>query len=81
MRHTFSMQKPYETCITKDIRTVTKEKDKDTEKNGNTLDINEQNIGIIKMFENSKEKIPIFVNYDNMIRYHFGIFFYWRRQK
>lgn len=56
------------------LEQLQKEKDKDKEKNGNTLDINEQNIGIIKMFENSKEKIPIFVNYDNMIRYHFGIF-------
>jgi hypothetical protein len=47
-------------------------------KNRNTknsmVDVNDQNIGIIKMFENSNEKIPIFVNYDNMIRYHFGIF-------
>ena len=31
-------------------------------------------IGIIKMFENSKEKIPLYVNFENMIRYHFGIF-------
>jgi uncharacterized protein len=31
-------------------------------------------IGIIKMFENSQEKIPIYVNFDSMIRYHFGIF-------
>ena len=31
-------------------------------------------IGIIKMFENSAEKIPLYVNFDNMIRYHFGIF-------
>lgn len=38
------------------------------------LKVADQNIGIIKMFENSKEKIPIYVNYDNMIRYHFGIF-------
>lgn len=26
------------------------------------------------MFENSDEKIPIYVNFDSMIRYHFGIF-------
>jgi uncharacterized protein len=39
-----------------------------------SLKVEDQNIGIIKMFENSKEKIPIYVNYDNMIRYHFGIF-------
>ena len=31
-------------------------------------------IGIIKMFENSKEKVPIYVDFENMIRYHFGIF-------
>lgn len=31
-------------------------------------------IGIIKMFENSKEKIPIYVDFENMIRYHFGVF-------
>ncbi len=31
-------------------------------------------IGIIRMFENSKEKIPIFVNFDYMVRYHFGLF-------
>lgn len=31
-------------------------------------------LGIIKMFENSSEKIPIYVNFENMIRYHFGIF-------
>jgi DNA helicase HerA-like ATPase len=39
-----------------------------------SLKVADQNIGIIKMFENSKEKIPIYVNYDSMIRYHFGIF-------
>jgi hypothetical protein len=38
------------------------------------LKVTDQNIGIIKMFENSEEKIPIYVNYDSMIRYHFGIF-------
>jgi uncharacterized protein len=31
-------------------------------------------IGIIRMFENSREKIPIFVNFDHMVRYHFGLF-------
>lgn len=49
-----------------------------TEKNQNMknpiINVDQQNIGRIKMFENSEEKIPIFVNYDNMIRYHFGIF-------
>jgi uncharacterized protein len=31
-------------------------------------------IGTIKMFENSGEQIPIYVNFDSMLRYHFGIF-------
>jgi hypothetical protein len=31
-------------------------------------------IGTIRMFENSREKIPIFVNFDHMVRYHFGLF-------
>ncbi len=31
-------------------------------------------IGTIKMFEDSEEKIPIYVNFDNLVRYHFGIF-------
>jgi DNA helicase HerA-like ATPase len=31
-------------------------------------------IGTIKMFEESNEKIPIFINLDNLVRYHFGIF-------
>ncbi|HJT49349.1 MAG TPA: ATP-binding protein [Nitrososphaeraceae archaeon] len=31
-------------------------------------------IGLIRMFENSREKIPIFVNFDYMVRYHFGLF-------
>lgn len=31
-------------------------------------------IGIIKMFENSPEKIPIYVNFDSLVRYHFGVF-------
>ena len=31
-------------------------------------------LGIIKMFENSTEKIPIYVHLDNLVRYHFGIF-------
>ena len=31
-------------------------------------------LGIVKMFENSTEKIPIYVNLDNLVRYHFGIF-------
>ena len=31
-------------------------------------------IGLIRMFENSREKIPIFVNFDHMVRYHLGLF-------
>jgi uncharacterized protein len=31
-------------------------------------------LGIVKMFENSSEKIPIYVNLDNLVRYHVGIF-------
>jgi len=31
-------------------------------------------IGTIKMFENSPDKIPIFVDFENLVRYHFGIF-------
>lgn len=31
-------------------------------------------LGIVKMFENSKEKIPVYVHLDNLVRYHFGIF-------
>jgi hypothetical protein len=31
-------------------------------------------LGTIKMFEASTEKIPIFVDFENLVRYHFGIF-------
>jgi hypothetical protein len=31
-------------------------------------------LGIVKMFENSMEKIPVYVHLDNLVRYHFGIF-------
>ena len=31
-------------------------------------------IGTLKMFETSDKKVPIYVNFDSMIRYHFGIF-------
>jgi hypothetical protein len=31
-------------------------------------------LGIVKMFENSLEKIPVYVHLDNLVRYHFGIF-------
>ena len=42
-------------------------------KNGKINDIYNYSVGHIKMFENFNE-IPIFLSYDNMIRYHFGIF-------
>ena len=29
---------------------------------------------IIKMFENAEQKIPIYVNLDHIVRYHFGVF-------
>jgi uncharacterized protein len=31
-------------------------------------------IGTIKMFEDLEDKIPIYINFDNLVRYHFGIF-------
>ncbi|MBS7644889.1 MAG: ATP-binding protein [Candidatus Bathyarchaeia archaeon] len=31
-------------------------------------------LGFIKMFESIEERIPIYVDYDRLIRYHFGIF-------
>ena len=31
-------------------------------------------LGTIKMFEWSEEKIPIYVDFENLIRYHLGIF-------
>jgi len=31
-------------------------------------------LGIIKMFEASESRIPIFVDHENLVRYHFGIF-------
>lgn len=31
-------------------------------------------LGTIKMFELAKEKIPIYVDYDSLVRYHFGVF-------
>lgn len=31
-------------------------------------------LGTIKMFEESLEQIPIFIDYENLVRYHFGIF-------
>jgi DNA helicase HerA-like ATPase len=31
-------------------------------------------LGVIKMFEASDTKIPIYVDFENLIRYHFGVF-------
>ncbi|GAH04738.1 unnamed protein product, partial [marine sediment metagenome] len=31
-------------------------------------------LGTIKMFEASKTMVPIFIDYENLVRYHFGIF-------
>lgn len=43
----------------------------------NTLSMNVKEslkIGTIKMFEDSDDKISIYINFDNLVRYHFGIF-------
>ncbi len=31
-------------------------------------------LGLVKMFEASKTQIPIYIDYENLLRYHFGIF-------
>jgi len=31
-------------------------------------------LGVIKMFEASKQRIPIYVDFERLVRYHFGIF-------
>jgi len=31
-------------------------------------------LGVIKMFEASKAKIPIYVDFESLVRYHFGVF-------
>jgi len=31
-------------------------------------------LGVIKMFEVSKTRIPIYVDFENLVRYHFGVF-------
>ncbi|MEM3027307.1 MAG: ATP-binding protein [Candidatus Bathyarchaeia archaeon] len=31
-------------------------------------------LGVVKMFESEKERIPIYVDYERLVRYHFGIF-------
>ncbi|MGA2238802.1 MAG: ATP-binding protein [Candidatus Bathyarchaeia archaeon] len=31
-------------------------------------------LGVIKMFESEKTKVPIYVNFENLLRYHFGVF-------
>jgi uncharacterized protein len=42
--------------------------------NNNCTEPEGPELGLIKMFENSPEKIPIYVHIDNLVRYHFGIF-------
>ncbi|MGI9011271.1 MAG: ATP-binding protein [Nitrososphaeraceae archaeon] len=42
--------------------------------NNNCTNSEGPELGIIKMFDNSPEKIPIYVHLDNLVRYHFGIF-------
>jgi DNA helicase HerA-like ATPase len=34
----------------------------------------DQRLGLIKMFEASKVAIPIYVDFDKLVRYHFGVF-------
>jgi len=31
-------------------------------------------LGVIKMFESEKARVPIYVNFENLLRYHFGVF-------
>ncbi|UCE43897.1 MAG: ATP-binding protein [Candidatus Bathyarchaeota archaeon] len=31
-------------------------------------------LGVIKMFETSKTKIPIYIDFESLVRYHFGVF-------
>jgi len=31
-------------------------------------------LGIIKMFESEETRVPIYVNFENLLRYHFGVF-------
>lgn len=31
-------------------------------------------LGLVKMFEASKAKIPLYVDFENLVRYHFGVF-------
>ncbi len=43
----------------------------------NALTLSEQErfrIGTLKMFEETSDKIQLFINFDNLVRYHFGIF-------
>src|SRR4029077_6406833 len=35
-------------------------------------------IGTIQMFESMEEKIPIYLDFESMVRYHFGIFAFTR---
>jgi len=31
-------------------------------------------LGVIKMFESEQARVPIYVNFENLLRYHFGVF-------
>lgn len=31
-------------------------------------------LGVIKMFESEQTRVPIYVNFENLLRYHFGVF-------
>jgi uncharacterized protein len=47
----------------------------DVQMNGLTSNVVENpKIVTIKMLEDSEDKIPIYINFDNLVRYHFGIF-------
>jgi len=41
---------------------------------GDKNDDNSYRIGVMKMFEETKQKIPLYINFNNLVRYHFGIF-------
>lgn len=41
---------------------------------GDKNDENSYRIGVMKMFEETKQKIPLYVDFNNLVRYHFGIF-------
>ncbi|MGQ9722656.1 MAG: ATP-binding protein [Candidatus Jordarchaeum sp.] len=54
-------------------RRILEELDSSSEETSNNA-WKDPRLGIIKMFEASAEDIPIYVDYDSLVRYHFGIF-------